>query len=394
MSTPHARFAALALGSFLLGGGVAAFARGGAAAAKPAAKSADVAAPPSAVVTRPEPPAARGATQIDGRAFPDGVLALTWDDGPDVNTLALAEYLAREHVAATFFVVNEWVADLSSDPGSGHGVYETGYQNIPILGDLVRLGHRLGNHTLNHVLLADADPALVDLELRANQEQLDPFLTNELRMFRVPGGAWSADAANVVADDPALRGMVGPIRWDVDRKDWENAVGCNSDHPATECERTTGGASRVKASVTAERYLASIDEAKHGIVLFHDRVGDVGSDYAMQIARAIVPHLQERGYVFAAPVLAFSPLKARAGVKANEGATLTGDLNGDGRTDECHPVPEGFACALATNRGFTQATVWMRSGSVSRAWLADVNGDGRADLCVDAGNGAACGLAP
>ena len=31
--------------------------------------------------------------QRDGRGFPEGVLALTWDDGPDVNTLALGEYL-------------------------------------------------------------------------------------------------------------------------------------------------------------------------------------------------------------------------------------------------------------------------------------------------------------
>jgi peptidoglycan/xylan/chitin deacetylase (PgdA/CDA1 family) len=379
-------------------------ARGGAPSAPAVRKDAEVATLTSVVVPRSEPLAPVDARQIDGRGFPDGVLALTWDDGPDTNTLALAEYLARERVTATFFVVNEWVANLSSDPGSGRGVYETGYQYIPILGDLVKLGHRLGNHTLNHVLLAGADPKLVDLEVRANQEQLDPFQTNELRIFRVPGGAWSAEAAKVVGDDPSLRGMVGPIRWDVDRKDWDNSVGCNSDHAATECERTTGGSSRVKASVTAERYLASIDEAKHGIVLFHDRVGDVGSDYAMQIARVIVPRLKERGYVFAAPVLAFSPLKVRAGVKAikspagasatDEAASLTGDLNGDGRLDECRRVTEGFACALATSRGLTSATVWTRSASGARAWLADVNGDGRADLCMEAASGVACGLAP
>ena len=70
MSTPHARFAALALGSFLLGGGVAAFARGGAAAAKPAAKSADVAAPPSAVVASPaERGAPRDAAALGAKGF-------------------------------------------------------------------------------------------------------------------------------------------------------------------------------------------------------------------------------------------------------------------------------------------------------------------------------------
>jgi len=395
--TSHGRFAVLALGAFLVGGVGMGVMRGGAAAAKGALpRSAAVAALTSASAPHAVDETAHDATQVDGRGFPEGVLALTWDDGPDANTLALAEYLADEKVTATFFVVNEWVADLSSDPGIGHGVYETGYQSIPILGDLVKLGHRLGNHTLNHVLLDRVAPSVVDLEVRANQEQIDPFLTNELRMFRVPGGAWTAEDAKIVADDPSLRGLVGPIRWDVDRKDWDNSVGCNSDHPATECERTTGGGMRVKARVTAERYLASIDEAKRGIVLFHDRVGDVGSDYAVQIARIVVPTLKGRGYVFAAPVLAFSPLRGRAGVKAPAGdaAVLTGDLNGDGRADECHRVPEGIACALGTAKGLTTATVWMGGVPSSRAWLVDVNGDGRADLCVETDGDVACGLAP
>ncbi|MEO6575458.1 MAG: polysaccharide deacetylase family protein, partial [Polyangiaceae bacterium] len=61
--------------------------------------------------------------QIDGRSFPAGVLALTFDDGPDAGTLVLAEYLSERRIAATFFVVNAWVEGLSSDPGEGGGVY-------------------------------------------------------------------------------------------------------------------------------------------------------------------------------------------------------------------------------------------------------------------------------
>jgi len=392
--TSHKRVAALAAASFLAGGAVVALVQRG-HASRPASH-ASIPELTSAVVARPQTTDARDATQLDGHAFPDGVLALTWDDGPDVNTLALAEYLAREKVTATFFVVNEWVANLSSDPGTGRGVYETGYQDVPVLDDLVKLGHRLGNHTLNHVLLDRVAPAFVDAELSANQEKLDPFVTNELRMFRAPGGAWTAEAAEAVARDPKLAGVVGPFRWDVDRKDWENAVGCRSDHPKTECEKTRRGGMRVKARVTAERYLASIEEAKHGIVLLHDRVGDVGSDYAMQVARALVPQLKARGYVFAAPVLEFSPLRMRSGVAcaSADAEVLSGDLNGDGLLDECRRVSDGFACALATGRGLAAATVWARGISASRAWLADVNGDGRSDLCVDAGTGVACGLAP
>ena len=210
MTTPHGRIAAVALGALVLGGFAVASARGERRDLAMPAAPARVAGPTSAVVAPPSAEPTPDAIQLDGRALPDGVLALTWDDGPDSKTLALAEYLAQNHVAGTFFVVNEWVANLSSDPGQGRGVFETGYQSIPILGELVKLRHRLGNHTLNHVLLAGAEPKMVDLEVRANQEQIDPFLTNDLRMFRVPGGAWSADAAKVVAADPSLRGMVGP----------------------------------------------------------------------------------------------------------------------------------------------------------------------------------------
>src|SRR6202044_1270621 len=44
-------------------------------------------APPAPPPARPPPPRVR--PQIDGRDFPDKVIALTWDDGPDTGTLTL-----------------------------------------------------------------------------------------------------------------------------------------------------------------------------------------------------------------------------------------------------------------------------------------------------------------
>ena len=183
-----------------------------------------------------EPPLPKSRPQLDGRSFPNKVLALTWDDGPDVNTLALASYLSREHVSGTFFVVREWSGGLSADPGSGNHEFETGYEYLPILGDLVQLGHRVGNHTSNHVLLTQVGPALADEELKGNQESIDPFLTNELRIFRAPGGAWGARASRATDADPYLVDLVGPVRWDIDRKDWESSLDCRSSRPAAECE--------------------------------------------------------------------------------------------------------------------------------------------------------------
>jgi peptidoglycan/xylan/chitin deacetylase (PgdA/CDA1 family) len=367
--------------------------------------------PPPPVVVDAAPPPALTADQLDGHAFPDHVLALTWDDGPDVHTKELAEFLAREKVDATFFVIESWDAKLSSDPGTGKGVYQTGYAHLPLLPDLVRLGHRLGNHTRHHVLLTEADTKVALAEVREAQEKLDPLQTNDLHLFRAPGGAWSAETAAILNGDPALRELVGPVRWDIDRKDWENAALCRSSEPQRDCELDPGGTSRVKASITAERYLASIEEAKHGIVLFHDRVGDVGSDYPLQVARIVVPALVEKGYVFAAPVLAFGSMKAHANLMrvamkptgpevaavpgADRDGVLIGDLNGDGRNDACGRTSAGFACALALPHGFAAPSVWSHDAfSTESAWLADVNGDHRADLCLEQGKSVTCGMAP
>jgi peptidoglycan/xylan/chitin deacetylase (PgdA/CDA1 family) len=337
------------------------------------------------------------------------VLALTWDDGPDVSTFALAEYLHDEHVSATFFVVGAWVEQVSSDPGWGAGVFETGHEMLPLLGDLLALGHRIGNHTLNHVLLDSADAATVDDQLRENQRRIDPFVTNELRLFRVPGGAWNAAASAVVDTDPALANLVGPVRWDVDRKDWEGSVYCRSSRPAVECEHAgPGGRLRTRPSVIARRYLESIEAAGHGIVLLHDRVGHVGSDYALRIARELVPQLEARGFVFAAPVLRFSPLVARAegGGVLDGGATIQlADVDGDGRADRCERTREGIDCALSrggrfaaprrwsSGADFSDAAGWAADGSLEGAIrFGDINGDGRADVCGRTREGVVCAL--
>jgi peptidoglycan/xylan/chitin deacetylase (PgdA/CDA1 family) len=368
--------------------------------------------PPSAPPTPPPP-----RPQLDGRAFPDKVLALTWDDGPDARTLELARYLRAQHVAATFFVVAAWVEGVSSDPGAGSGVFATGHARLPVLGDLVALGHRIGNHTLNHVLLSDAGAAGVTRQLRESQALLEPFLGNGLRLFRAPGGAWNAEASAAVEADPVLRRLAGPVRWDVDGKDWEGSLYCHSERPLVECEPAApGGASRVKPKVIARRYLAAVEAAGHGIVLLHDRVGHVGSRYALDVAEALVPELIARGYVFAAPVLRFSSPTPRAGVDLGgappptpgppvtlegvDGPIQLGDVNGDGRPDACGLRGEGVVCALSAGRAFTRPSLWLGAAEIDAAgWrdgfrLRDVDGDGRADVCGVGPGGVSCGLAP
>jgi peptidoglycan/xylan/chitin deacetylase (PgdA/CDA1 family) len=348
---------------------------------------------------RPEPPSA----SIPEQVFPQRVLSLTWDDGPDAHTIELARYLAEEHVSATFFVVAEWRPGLSADPGIGYAVRETGYAKISILEELVRLGHRIGNHTLNHVLLTRATSRLADEELRENQERIDPFIANEVRLFRPPGGAWNGGAERALGNDPYLRDLVGPILWNIDRKDWQSSVDCDSTRPRDECERSPNGVWRVKPGVVADRYFAAIEKARHGIVLLHDRVGDVGSRYALDIARRLVPRVRDRGYVFAAPVLGFPPLASRlTGARAplDLATVRVADVNGDRRADLCGVGDRGFVCLPSVEREGELTGMPKRAMFSSKRQrglrlrgvplLGDVDGDGLADVCARDADGVFC----
>lgn len=366
------------------------------------------------------PPPTFTASQLDGSKFPDGVLALTWDDGPDRHSLELARYLRSERVSATFFVVQQWSRELSSYPGFGANVQNSGYAKIPILRELVGLGHRVGNHTEHHVYLDRVDAEQARHELLVEQRNLAPYERSELGLFRVPGGSWNGGIAAEENIAPELRRLVGPVRWDVDRKDWESSIRCDSAQPVVECEHW-GDGERLKPAVTAARYLQSISKARHGIVLLHDRVADVGSRYALDVARALVPALIDRGFVFASPVLAFSPWKERLTARAQAMLASKGidrwafyDENRDGKADLCVRNDFGWRCLPSIEvtpsaadrmpKSMFDGAVQPQSSPASAdaralecsgrlgaaARPADVDGDGEDECCTLMEAGIAC----
>lgn len=341
----------------------------------------------------PQPPERSPRSPVWGRDFPDGVIALTWDDGPDVGTLELARYLRTSKISATFFVVGDWVEGISDEPGFGRAIHETGYERRPVLGELVRMGHRLGSHTQNHALLGGATAAIVTSQLKQGFSAIEPFVGNELRIFRPPGGSWT-DASAAALTDPFFTDVVGPVLWDFDAKDWDASLYCRQS-PAADCEPgPIPGQSRVRANVIARRYLDQIGATRHGIVLLHDRVGDVGSRYALDVARHLIPSLATSGFVFAAPVLRFSELRERLSFPdpARTDLVTFADVDGDGHSDFCRATATALLCARVRERANFDPprVVASMATEVFAIDGGDIDGDGRADLCASTSEGIRC----
>ncbi len=100
----------------------------------------------------------------------DKVIALTFDDGPDLRyTDRVLDVLAAKQVKATFFVV-----------GSASVV------NQSILQRIYREGHDIGNHTFTHTNASDVSSEHLRLELNATQRLIEATVGVRTRLFRPP----------------------------------------------------------------------------------------------------------------------------------------------------------------------------------------------------------------
>ena len=103
---------------------------------------------------------------------PGPLAALTFDDGPDaVHTPRILDALAREGVAATFFMIGRRAAALP---------------------DLARRvaseGHDMGNHTWSHKSLWLAGPRDTEREIARGHEAISEAAGQPPRFFRPPWG--------------------------------------------------------------------------------------------------------------------------------------------------------------------------------------------------------------
>ena len=135
-----------------------------------------------------------------------GLVALTFDDGPDPSwTPRILEILRQENVPATFFIIGT-----------------NGQAHPEIMRRIVDEGHDIGNHTYTHPNLGDVPGRVTDFELNATQRLIESVTGRGTILFRPP---YFGDAEPSTPDevDPIVRArQLGylTIGLRVDPGDW------------------------------------------------------------------------------------------------------------------------------------------------------------------------------
>ncbi|MCM3873468.1 MAG: glycosyltransferase [Pyrinomonadaceae bacterium] len=171
-----------------------------------------------------------------------GLVALTFDDGPDpLWTPRILEILKQENVPATFFIIGS-----------------NGQANPGLLTRIVDEGHDIGNHTYSHPNLGAVPGQITDLELNATQRLIESVTGRATILFRPP---YFGDAEPTTPDevDPIVRAMrLGylTVGLRVDPDDW-----------------ALPGTSQI-VQRTIEGVTAADPDRRGQIVLLHDGGGD------------------------------------------------------------------------------------------------------------------------
>ena len=196
-----------------------------------------------------------------------GLLALTFDDGPDPRwTPAILDILKQEQVPATFFIIGK-----------------NGQAYPDLVRRVVDEGHEIGNHSFTHPNLGEIPLSLTELELNATQRLIESEVGRSTVLFRPPYfGDAEADKPQEV--EPALVAqrlgyiMVG-VRIDPD--DWQLPVTADQ-----------------IVNRTIDRAMDSNPETRGEIILLHDSGGDRSA--TIEALPRLIHELKARGFRFVA----------------------------------------------------------------------------------------------
>src|SRR6267142_2444209 len=194
-----------------------------------------------------------------------GLIALTFDDGPDpLWTPAILDILKRENVSATFFIIGK-----------------NGQTYPDLMRRIVNEGHEIGNHTFTHPNLGEIPLSLTELELNATQRLIESLVGRSTVLFRPPYfGDAEADKPQDV--EPAILAqemgylMVG-VRIDPD--DWKLPVTADQ-----------------IVDRTMQRAMDANPDTRGQVILLHDSGGNRSA--TIEALPRLIHDLREKGFRF------------------------------------------------------------------------------------------------
>jgi peptidoglycan-N-acetylglucosamine deacetylase len=181
------------------------------------------------------------------------VAALTFDDGPNpAFTPKLLDILDKYHVKATFFMIGKYM-DKRPD----------------LVGDVVRRGHAIGNHTYTHPRNIELDTqAQMIRELDSCEEVMERLTGRRGHLFRPPRGLIDGSVFAIASEEGYTT-----VLWTV----------CGDHHDA------------LTPKLMAKRVLDNIRPG--AIILLHD--GETGIRWKdIAATPLIIEELRKRGYRF------------------------------------------------------------------------------------------------
>jgi len=199
--------------------------------------------PPPTPSPGPTPSPVPGVPQNPPAAAPgehQRIVALTFDDGPDVATTRLLDALRERNVQATFFVIGKHI------------------QRYPEI--LIRTageGHEIGNHTMSHKFFSNISMDTMRKEVSDCSDLIEELIGVRPTLFRAPGGDISSKHF------PELERLgLASIFWWVDPQDWRHVGNKEAILAAAFCEDDSNYRIRDGAIILLhDIYESSVDAA-------------------------------------------------------------------------------------------------------------------------------------
>lgn len=189
------------------------------------------------------------------KKFNNNCIAITFDDGPDERyTPQLLDLLKKHDVKATFFLVAN-----------------KAFNNKDLLYRIIREGHEIGLHSLNHKSAWLSSPWYTKRDFSESLRIFKELGVN-IKFFRPPWGTF-----NLFTLYNANKNELKTILWSVEAKDWSS--------------KTT----------TEDIKNRIMEKIKQGdIIVLHDSNGAEGAPArTIEALRYVIPELKEQGYNFA-----------------------------------------------------------------------------------------------